>query len=36
MEAMGIDVHQTAKNAGLELKWGTKELMTLNGLILID
>ncbi len=36
MEAMGIDVNQTAKNAGLELKWGTKENMTLNGLILIN
>jgi predicted metal-binding protein len=36
MEAMSIDVHQTAKNVGLELKWGTKETMTLNGLILID
>ena len=36
MEAMGIDVSQTAKNAGLDLKWGTKEIMTLNGLILIN
>jgi predicted metal-binding protein len=35
MAAVGIDVHQTAKNAGLELKWGKKETMTLNGLILI-
>jgi predicted metal-binding protein len=33
--AVGIDIHQTAKNAGLELKWGTKETMTLTGLILI-
>ena len=36
MEAMGIDVSQTAKNAGLDLQWGTKEIMTLNGLILIN
>ncbi len=36
MEAMGIDVSQTAKNAGLDLKWGTKEIITLNGLILIN
>jgi predicted metal-binding protein len=36
MEAVGIDVHKTAKNAGLELKWNTKDLMTLTGLILID
>ena len=36
MEAVGIDVQKTTKNAGLELKWNTKELMTLSGLILID
>jgi predicted metal-binding protein len=36
MEAMSVDVSQTAKNAGLDLKWGTKEIMTLNGLILIN
>jgi len=36
MEAVGIDVHKTTKNAGLELKWNTKELMTISGLILID
>jgi predicted metal-binding protein len=36
MEAVGINVHETAKNAGLELRWNVKDLMTLTGLILID
>jgi predicted metal-binding protein len=36
MEAVGIDVHKTAKNAGLSLKWNSKDFMTLTGLILID
>jgi predicted metal-binding protein len=35
MEAVGIDVHKTIKNAGFKLKWNTRELMTLSGLILI-
>ena len=36
MEAVGIDVHKTAKNAGLSLKWNSKDFMTLTGLVLID
>jgi predicted metal-binding protein len=36
MEAVGIDVHKTTKNAGLQLKWNTKEFMTISGMILID
>jgi len=36
MEAVGIDVHKTAKNAGLSLKWNSKDFMTVTGLILID
>jgi predicted metal-binding protein len=36
MEALGIDVYQTAKNAGFKLEWGTNELITCLGLILID
>jgi len=35
MEALGIDVTRTMKNAGLQLLWGSKDIMTLNGLILI-
>ncbi len=35
MEALGIDVTRTVKNAGLQLSWGSKDIITLNGLILI-
>jgi len=35
MEAMGIDVFKTAKNAGLSFEWNTKNNITYNGLILI-
>jgi predicted metal-binding protein len=36
MEGVGIDVHKTAINAGLSLKWNSKDFMTLTGLVLID
>jgi predicted metal-binding protein len=35
MEAMGIDVFKTAKNAGLGFEWNSKTTITYNGLILI-
>jgi len=35
MEALGIDVARTVKNAGLTLSWESKDIKTLNGLILI-
>lgn len=35
MEAMGIDVYKTAKNAGFEFGWNRK-CITYNGLILLD
>lgn len=35
MEAMGIDVFKTAKNAGLGFEWNSKTSITYNGLILI-
>ncbi|MEM3490084.1 MAG: DUF2284 domain-containing protein [Nitrososphaerota archaeon] len=35
MEAMGIDVYKTAKNAGFEFLWNRK-CITYNGLILLD
>ncbi|MHA1606164.1 MAG: DUF2284 domain-containing protein [Candidatus Freyarchaeota archaeon] len=36
MEAVGIDVHKTLENAGLSLKWSTRNIITLTGLVLID
>lgn len=36
MEAVGIDVYKTARNAGLELEWNNKDRITLTGLILVD
>ncbi|MEM1659435.1 MAG: DUF2284 domain-containing protein [Candidatus Jordarchaeales archaeon] len=36
MEAVGIDVQKTVDNAGLHIAWGTRDVVTLTGLILID
>lgn len=36
MEAMGIDVYKTAKNAGLGFEWNQKFRIVYNGLLLID
>lgn len=35
MEAMGIDITRTMKNAGLQLTWNSKDRITMNCLILI-
>lgn len=35
MEAVGIDVHKTVKNAGLKLKWNPYHTIHLYGLVLI-
>jgi predicted metal-binding protein len=36
MEAVGIDVYRTVKNAGLKLEWNRRDAVTLNGLVLIS
>lgn len=36
MEAVGIDVQRTLEKAGLSIEWGTRDTVTLTGLILID
>jgi len=35
MEAVGIDVYRTIRNAGLTLQWNRLDAITLNGLVLI-
>lgn len=35
MEAVGIDVHKTTKNAGFKIEWGRRDSLKLFGLVLV-
>jgi len=36
MEAVGIDVQNTVRNAGFEIEWGSRDFLRLYGLVLVD